>query len=83
MANDIPPDFTEALKVAGLNDFFSGCTHAHQREYLKWINEAKRPETRQTRIAKAMKMIAAKRAEEEGRAKKVLAARENSLRSQL
>jgi uncharacterized protein YdeI (YjbR/CyaY-like superfamily) len=35
---------------------------------LKWINEAKRPETRRTRIARAMKMIAAKKAEEEGKA---------------
>lgn len=69
MANDIPPDFTDALKSAGLDDFFSDCTHAHQREYLKWINEARRPETRQTRIAKAMQMLVAKRAEEGARAK--------------
>ncbi len=51
MAN-IPPDFTAALKAARLADFFAGCTGPHQNEYLKWINEAKKPETRQKRIAK-------------------------------
>jgi uncharacterized protein YdeI (YjbR/CyaY-like superfamily) len=67
MAN-IPPDFTAALKAAGLADFFADCTGPHQNEYLKWINEAKKPETRQKRIAKAVEMITAKRAEEEARA---------------
>lgn len=70
MPNDILSDFTAALKAAGLNDFFAVCTNAHQREYLKWISEAKRPETRQARIAKAVEMIAGKCAEEEIRAKK-------------
>jgi uncharacterized protein YdeI (YjbR/CyaY-like superfamily) len=69
MAN-IPQDFTDALKAAGLAGFFSECTGPHQNEYLKWIAEAKKPETRQKRIAKAVQMIAAKRAEEESRAKK-------------
>jgi len=67
MAN-IPPDFTAALKAAGLADFFADCTGPHQNEYLKWISEAKKPETRQKRIAKAVEMITAKRAEEEARA---------------
>jgi len=40
--------------------FFADCTAAHQREYLKWIGEAKRPATRSKRIAKAVKMIAEK-----------------------
>jgi len=69
MAN-IPPDFTKALKAAGLAGFFADCTSPHQNEYLKWINEAKKPETRQKRIAKAVQTIAAKRTEEEARAKK-------------
>lgn len=69
MANDIPQDLTGALKTAGLANFFSGCTSAHQNEYLKWINEAKRPETRKTRIAKAGQMISAKCADEKAREK--------------
>ena len=69
MAN-IPPDFAAALKATGLADFFADCTGPHQNEYLKWIAEAKKPETRQKRIAKAVQMIGAKRTEEEARAKK-------------
>jgi uncharacterized protein YdeI (YjbR/CyaY-like superfamily) len=64
----LPEDIRSALREAGLADFFSGCTAAHQKEYLKWIDEAKRPETRRRRIAQAMQMLAAKKAEENGRA---------------
>ena len=62
--NDLPPDLAAAVKAAGLAEFFAGCTAAHQREYLKWISEAKRPETRKDRIAKTIKMLTAKCAEE-------------------
>ena len=71
MAN-IPQDFTTALKAAGLAGFFADCTGPHQNEYLKWIAEAKKPETRQKRIAKTVQMIGAKRTEEEARAKRNL-----------
>jgi uncharacterized protein YdeI (YjbR/CyaY-like superfamily) len=66
----IPPDIAGALKAAGLADFFADCTSAHRNEYLKWIGEAKRPDTRQARITKAMRMLSDKRAEENARAKK-------------
>jgi uncharacterized protein YdeI (YjbR/CyaY-like superfamily) len=65
--NNLPADLTTALQSAGLAGFFAGCTNAHQDEYLKWIGEAKRPETRKNRIAKAVEMVAAKRAEEKAR----------------
>lgn len=67
---DIPQDFTDALKSAGLDDFFAICTDAHRREYLKWIAEAKRPETRKDRIRKAVEMLSHKCAEAKARAKK-------------
>ena len=63
---EIPPEFAKALKAAGLADFFAGCTAAHRREYLQWIGEAKKPETRTARSQKAVKMLAAKRAQESG-----------------
>ena len=66
----ISKDFGGALKTAGLADFFAGCTNAHKNEYLKWIAEAKRPETRQARTTKAMRMLSNKRAEEDARARK-------------
>ena len=67
--NDIPKDFAAALKAGGRDAFFAGCTNAHRREYLKWIDEAKQPETRKKRIAEAVKMISAKSAEEAKRSK--------------
>ena len=66
----IPPDFASALKAAGLADFFADCTNAHKNEYLKWIAEAKRPETRQVRITKAVERLSEKCAEEKSRTKK-------------
>ena len=50
--NDLPPEFAAALKTAGLADVFAGGTAAHRREYLQWIGEAKKPETRAARIKK-------------------------------
>ena len=64
--SDIPKDFAEALKQDGLWPFFIDCTPSHQREYLKWIGEAKKPETRRRRIEQAVVRIAAKKKEEEG-----------------
>ena len=65
-----PQDFASALEAAGLDEFFADCTDAHRNEYLKWIGEAKRPETRQARITKAVQMVSNKCAEEKARAQK-------------
>ena len=70
MVNDVPPDLAVALNAAGLSAFFTDCTPAHRREYLKWIGEAKRAETGMDRIGKTMKMLADKRAAEKARGKK-------------
>jgi uncharacterized protein YdeI (YjbR/CyaY-like superfamily) len=67
--NTVPKDFAAALKANGLAGFFAGCTNAHRLEYLKWIEEAKRPETRKKRIAQAVNMILAKSVEEAARSK--------------
>jgi uncharacterized protein YdeI (YjbR/CyaY-like superfamily) len=67
---DIPKDFADALKESGLDEFFSGCTGPHRREYLNWIAGAKQPETRTKRINQAVKMLSDKCAEETARSKK-------------
>jgi uncharacterized protein YdeI (YjbR/CyaY-like superfamily) len=59
--SEIPSDFTEALKENGLEDFFSKFSNSHQREYLDWITQAKKPETRKNRIRKAIEMISTKK----------------------
>jgi len=70
-ANIVPKDLAAALKAGGLEEFFAGCTNSHRREYLKWIDEAKRPDTRQKRIELAVIAISAKSAEEAARANKL------------
>jgi len=67
--NAVPKDLAAALKAGGLDEFFAGCTNSHRREYLKWIEEAKRPETRRKRIAQAVKMISAKSAQDAAHSK--------------
>lgn len=62
--DDTPKDLALALEKVGLGEFFAECTAAHRREYLRWIGEAKRPETRKERITKAVKMLADKAAKE-------------------
>jgi hypothetical protein len=54
----VPADLGEALD--GDTDawrFFAGLSFSHQREYVTWIEEAKRPETRARRIGKAVEML--------------------------
>lgn len=60
MTTIIPPEFAAALKKGGLSEYFSRLAPSHRKEYLKWIIEAKKPETRAARIAKALKMLAEK-----------------------
>lgn len=67
---EIPSDFSDALRNAGLIDFFAGCTESHQREYLNWINEAKRPDTRIRRIRQAAKMLGDKCRQETAKKKR-------------
>ncbi len=67
---EIPPDFAAVLAKARLTEFFAECTASHQREYLKWIGEAKRTETRRKRMEQAAGRIAEKCAEEQARAQK-------------
>lgn len=54
-----PADLKKA--VAGepkAREFFKGLPPSHQKAYVDWILEAKRPETRTNRINQAVKMLA-------------------------
>jgi len=55
----IPPEFTAAL-VANptAKAALEGFAPSHRREYVEWISEAKRPETRDKRIAQAIEWLA-------------------------
>ena len=55
---EIPEDLAHALTgSARAEERFADLSYSHQREYVEWINEAKRDETRQRRIAKALEML--------------------------
>jgi uncharacterized protein YdeI (YjbR/CyaY-like superfamily) len=55
----VPDDVRAALDEAGIAQAFLALGHSHQREYVSWIDEAKRPETRARRIAQAVERIRA------------------------
>ena len=55
---EMHPDFAAALdKVAKAKAAFEAFAPSHRREYLEWIAEAKRDETRQKRIATATEWL--------------------------
>jgi uncharacterized protein YdeI (YjbR/CyaY-like superfamily) len=55
----MPEDFAgELARLQGARERFDAFAPSHRREYLEWIVEAKRPETRAKRIAQAAEWIA-------------------------
>ena len=55
----MPDDLQDALKAkAGAGEQFAAFSLSAQREYLEWIMEAKRPDTRAKRVAEAVEWIA-------------------------
>ena len=55
---EIPAELKKAFKTEKeAKAFFDKLSYTHQREYVMWINEAKREETRQNRIVKAIGML--------------------------
>ena len=55
---EIPAGLKKAFKLEKeAKASFDKLSYTHQREYVMWINEAKREETRLNRIAKAIEML--------------------------
>jgi ribosomal protein L11 len=55
---EIPPDFIKALaKNKSVKETFDKMSYNHKKEYVQAIAEAKKPETRERRIQKAVEMI--------------------------
>jgi bacteriocin resistance YdeI/OmpD-like protein/uncharacterized protein DUF1905 len=53
---DVPPDLAAALGSEE-RAFFDALAFTHRREYVEWIEGAKREQTRQSRIAKAAELL--------------------------
>ncbi|WP_409515128.1 YdeI/OmpD-associated family protein [Chryseobacterium oranimense] len=54
IAEDIAIVFNENPDAKNL---FDAMSYTHRKEYIRWIEEAKKPETRENRKAKMMQMI--------------------------
>jgi|SRR5688572_20926154 hypothetical protein len=55
---EVPDDLQKAFKAEKeAKAFFDRLSYTHRREYVMWINGAKREETRQNRIVKAIEML--------------------------
>jgi len=55
---EVPPDLQQALSAepdAGRN--FDALSYTHRKEYVTWITDAKRPETRLRRILKTIDIL--------------------------
>lgn len=56
---EAPADLTEALGgQAVAREFWEGLSPGNRRLYVKWIEEAKKPETRTNRVAKTVERLA-------------------------
>jgi uncharacterized protein YdeI (YjbR/CyaY-like superfamily) len=54
---DVPDDLGAALALAGVRDAFDELSYSHRREHVNAINDAKRPDTRQRRIERAVAAV--------------------------
>ncbi len=55
---EVPPELKKLFKTEKeAKAVFEKLSYSHQREYVQWINEAKRDETRQARILKTIEML--------------------------
>jgi hypothetical protein len=50
-------DVAAALDGSGARTAFDGLAYSHRKEFVRWIEEAKRPETRQRRIDSTCEMV--------------------------
>jgi len=57
---ELPPDVESAIQQAGAMDIWQSWSYSHQNEDMAWINEAKKPETREKRIAKLVGVLTSK-----------------------
>jgi Bacteriocin-protection, YdeI or OmpD-Associated/Domain of unknown function (DUF1905) len=58
----VPADLRAALAAdPAANEAFAGMSYTHRREYVEWVEEAKRPDTRARRVAGTIEGVRAGR----------------------
>lgn len=66
----VPLDLNKALsQFAKAERAFERLSYSHKREYVSWIEEAKRPETRAKRIEQTLTQLTTERGREKRRVK--------------
>jgi uncharacterized protein YdeI (YjbR/CyaY-like superfamily) len=56
----VPADFADALaQDQRAQAFFQGLAYSHRKEWVRWIDSAKKPETRTSRLAAAVDALRA------------------------
>lgn len=54
---EVPADLADAMAEAGVADQFGKLAPSHRKEYVRWITDAKRPDTRAKRVEEAVQKI--------------------------
>ncbi|MFC0212512.1 YdeI/OmpD-associated family protein [Paenibacillus chartarius] len=55
---EVPDDFQAALdRSPAAKSLFEAIAYTHKKEYVSWITDAKKAETRESRIAKSIEML--------------------------
>ena len=55
---DVPADLQQALQAnPKAQDFFNRLSYSHQREYVRWVTEAKRDQTRMDRVQRTIELL--------------------------
>ncbi|MBA2612191.1 MAG: DUF1801 domain-containing protein [Bacteroidetes bacterium] len=57
---EVAMDIKKEFKLAGVLSYFETLAFSHKKEYIIWIEDAKKEETRKSRIAKAISKLGAK-----------------------
>ena len=57
---EVPPDLAEALAAdPAVTTAFDALAYSHRKEFVRWVSEAKREQTRADRVAKTVEMVRA------------------------
>ncbi|HET6209015.1 MAG TPA: YdeI/OmpD-associated family protein [Jatrophihabitans sp.] len=57
---EVPADLAAELsRDARASGYFDGLAYSHRKEWVRWIEEAKKPETRRTRLDRTMAALRA------------------------
>jgi Bacteriocin-protection, YdeI or OmpD-Associated/Domain of unknown function (DUF1905) len=54
---EVPAAFAALMKKHGVRDFFDSLSFTNRKEYVRWITEAKKEETRTARLTKSVDML--------------------------